>query len=435
MAEFNNDGWEVFGQGGGTRSVLATTSDEFIPYTDTVIGYKYIGYGGNNYIRCTDAAWLDISITYVSSIKDKIDFDVNITTTTSGYKSARVYVKDESGEIYFDIYQYAAYNKLWSSVTASISSDNFNFIIKDSNHKDVFEGTAYSPSGGTVFNITPVAQSLFTRPGLYIPNRLETTAVEDVNITKMLVLTNKETGDYITAAPYIYNWDYAGSLSITVYTPSILNSPIMNTITPNMFPTVTAYLVPGSWKFDLVRNGVIIETVKVSEDFNTSDVTRASTRFKTLLKEGDVINVYNITDTSKSITYKVVCGDSGFYYLNKEGAYDIFTINTNVKVIDTYNRTNYTRDATYGTYIFGEVNISNRIDTEYETSTGWLTDEQSEKFATEFLQSPQVYFVNGDNISPVNITNSSVEHKMFRNGRNLNQYTITYKLSQYKIIR
>lgn len=436
MAIFSNDGWDVFGQEGGEKTVYISIpgTSTYVPYTDTVTGYKYVAYEGENYIRYTDVDWLTVNINSYSTT------DINITLTVtpgSSYGSAKIYVTENEGssstEYSFDVYQYNGYTKLWASKKVSLQTVDFNFIIKDDKHNTVFEGTAYSPTGGTVFDITPVAQSIFTRPSLYIPDLQETSTVEDIDITKILVLTNRKTGKYITAAPYIYNWDYTEPQ--TIHIPFILNSPLTNTITSNMFPTVTSYMCPGNWRFDLIRNGEVVDHVTVRSEYNVSAVTRASTYFTTLPIEGDEIKIYNITDTSKSITYKVVCGNKGFYYLNKFGAYDIFTIDTNVKVIDSYDRTSYTRDAVYGTNTFGEVNITNRIETEYETVTNWLTDDQSEKFATEFLQSPQVYFVDGNNIRPVNITNTSVEHKLFRNGRNLNQYTITYKLSQYKIIR
>ena len=121
------------------------------------------------------------------------------------------------------------------------------------------------------------------------------------------------------------------------------------------------------------------------------------------------------------------------------GGHDAFMIEGNVKVVDNIDRDQYTQNArNTNPSSFAKTTIQSRISTTYELSTGWLTDEESEILASQLMPSPQVFLHNKTSLyipTAVNIVDTSVEHKKFKNGKQLNRYTITVEESQTKLFK
>lgn len=430
-AYFDNLGYEAFGPLSSTVGVTGYNDDElgWVTFDTTVTGYKYSSIDGKAYVRYSNVDWLDISGLTVSD--GEIYFDADVTETDTN-RSAYIWciAQGASGtiQIQYIIQQYSVYKNLWDSSVTSLSKSQSNFRIYDDKKQLVFEGISYNPNSqyGSVFDFSGVIQNILSRPYFQEPDG----AVEGIDIAKMYYVT--DTNDkIITSLPYIYNWEYKNEYTSG---PEIFNLPIDHRISPNMYPTVTAYRLGKDWNFDLIRNGAVIETFTPDDTYILDPpVTRTTAFFEALPVPGDIIRGYKVSDATKSIEYTVVCGDCGLYYLNKKGAYDVFVIDGNARTYDLYNKTSYTRSTSPKSIVFGTVDISNRIETEYELVTGWLTDEQSETVATQLLPSLSVYLQKGSDIIPVNITNSKVEHKCFKNGMNLNQYTITCNSSKYRL--
>lgn len=133
---------------------------------------------------------------------------------------------------------------------------------------------------------------------------------------------------------------------------------------------------------------------------------------------------------------KLVCADYAVYYLNSLGGWDSFAIQGNAKKSDTI--TQYTMDRAFDntTLDYEADRYISEIIGQYELSTGWLTDEQSENLANNLIGSNKVYLHNlkSDKIFPVIITDSNVTYQTYRNnGNKLCRYTIKMKESQSKI--
>lgn len=430
-AYFDNLGYEAFGPNSSAVSVTGYNEDElgWVGFDPSVTGYKYSSIDGKAYVRYSNVDWLDISGLRVSD--GEIYFDVDVTEATGLGRSAYIWclAQGVSGtiQITYRIQQFSTYQNLWSPSAISLTSKQTSFRVYDDKKQLVFEGLAYDPrKTGAVFDFSSIIQNILQRPYFQEPDG----SVEEIDIAKMYYVTDTS-DNVITVLPYIYNWDYKNEYTSG---PEIFNLPIDRNITPNMYPTVTAYRLGKDWNFDLIRGGAVVETFTPDPTYIfTPPVTRTTAFFNSLPIEGDTIKGYKVSDPSKTIEYNVVCGDCGLYYLNKKGAYDLFVIEGNARTYDVYNKTSYTQHTSPKNLVFSDVDISNRIETEYELVTGWLTDEQSEIVATQLLPSLSVYLQKGDTIVPVNITNSKVEHKCFKNGRNLNQYTITCNSSKYRI--
>ena len=149
------------------------------------------------------------------------------------------------------------------------------------------------------------------------------------------------------------------------------------------------------------------------------------------------------------------CGPGAFIYRNRFGGWDSFLIEGNISKTDNYTKQNYRIKGEYNQeysintlkYIDEKRTDSIDIDTTYEASTGWLTDEESERLVFHLLSSPIVYFQNlhkenqlydtdSDlDIIPVRITASSSEYKKFRNGRRLVNYLITFEKCNIEKVR
>ena len=141
------------------------------------------------------------------------------------------------------------------------------------------------------------------------------------------------------------------------------------------------------------------------------------------------------------------CGDGALLYRNRFGGWDSFLIEGNISKVDNYTKQNYRRKGEYNLnyslnigYFMDEKRTDDvNIDVTYEAYTGWLTDEESERFVYHLLSSPTVYFQDFTKVDsnydrdlvwdliPVRLTVVSAEYKKFKNGKKLVNYLITFE--------
>lgn len=131
------------------------------------------------------------------------------------------------------------------------------------------------------------------------------------------------------------------------------------------------------------------------------------------------------------------CGNGYLVYRNRFGGWDSFLIEGNISKKESYNRDNYTKKAdNISSHRREKFTNSNSIVTSYEFSTGWLSEEESERFVYHLLSSPSVslyvlddcminYRNGGSGPGVVTITNTDAEYKKFKNGRRLVNYTVS----------
>lgn len=156
--------------------------------------------------------------------------------------------------------------------------------------------------------------------------------------------------------------------------------------------------------------------------------------FAVKMEELDFVTVG--TDGMSAGYEKKVCGRGALYYINRYGGWDAFVLENNIKKTDKITKDSYTLTSSYNdtTNVHSNKYIKS-ISTSYKTNSGWLTDKESERLAIDLLESPAVYFddFESGNIYAVNIDNSSVEIKEFRNGRKMINYDIEFTQSREKI--
>lgn len=128
------------------------------------------------------------------------------------------------------------------------------------------------------------------------------------------------------------------------------------------------------------------------------------------------------------------CGDGALYYLNCKGGFDAFLIEGKCVRTDRFTQSDIYK-AYDNTKVndFGRNRFLTEITPTWKLTTGWLSDEESERLAVNLFPSTRVWFHNlkDDTIHPVVITDASVEHKTYDNqGNSLVAYDINIEYSQ-----
>lgn len=231
------------------------------------------------------------------------------------------------------------------------------------------------------------------------------------------------------------------------YTRS-LNDPINGKGCNNM-------IIPFCVYYDDEATFTIVDTAK-NGNINTYTLSSPTSPFVMRYNSYyDIKKVEYKQDDDVLFSYDMNhCGPGAFIYRNRFGGWDSFLIEGNISKTDNYTKQNYRIKGEYNQeyvintlkYIDEKRTDSIDIDTTYEASTGWLTDEESERLVFHLLSSPIVYFQNlhkenqlydtdSLDIIPVRITASSSEYKKFRNGRRLVNYLITFEKCNIEKVR
>lgn len=277
------------------------------------------------------------------------------------------------------------YSPIWKDTvyqcSATGSTTSFSYTIKDGGGNDIFNGKAYAaPLAPTIdVNINRICQN-------YLNNNLP----KDLNLNDITNLTYTSTTAYTTFYLYsggtllesygfLYDWDYAHNWSGGNET---ISTPINSKYAPNML-SVSSFVS---------SNGVV----------NTwSRVTGA------------------------------YCGKYAIYYLCRRGGWCSFLFEGKAEETDNIERLSTEGSSLNTTIQFGTKQFLNTVTKTFSLSTGWLSDTESDNFATNVLASPTVYLHNLDTnkIFPVSITDGSAVHKTYRNEKTLVCYTITAEAS------
>lgn len=154
--------------------------------------------------------------------------------------------------------------------------------------------------------------------------------------------------------------------------------------------------------------------------------------------------VFSSAVASNVVTNSVVkgtgnyCGKFALYYQNKYGGWDSLLIEGNAKKSNTLTNHSYSRGVKNYTREFENMIYTMDIDSQYDLSTGWLTDEQASNIADNLLQSTRIYAHNllQGEIFPVVIVDTKVDYKTYKtNSHKPVNYTIKIKTSQKKVRR
>ena len=259
---------------------------------------------------------------------------------------------------------------------------------------------------------------------------------------------NMANTDSVVDATFKYWNDWSRFEKKYDYTRS-LNDPINGKGCDNM-------IIPFCVYYDDEATFTIVDTAK-NGSINTYTLSSPSSPF--MMRYNSYYDIKKLEykqDNEVLFSYDMNhCGPGAFIYRNRFGGWDSFLIEGNISKTDNYTKQNYRIKGEYNQeyvintlkYIDEKRTDSIDIDTTYEASTGWLTDEESERLVFHLLSSPIVYFQNlhkenqlydtdsNFDIIPVRITASSSEYKKFRNGRRLVNYLITFEKCNIEKVR
>ena len=132
------------------------------------------------------------------------------------------------------------------------------------------------------------------------------------------------------------------------------------------------------------------------------------------------------------------CGDFAVYYVNKYGGWNSFLFEGVCKRTDNLKDYQYDRVVNNQTINFENNRYLVEISPTYRLGTGWLSDEEAARLASDLLPTTKLYLHNliTDEIVPAVITDSVAEYKTYRNGgKKFVQYTVSVKESQTKLRR
>lgn len=252
------------------------------------------------------------------------------------------------------------------------------------------------------------------------------------------------TDDWVTyttdTITIIYDWSYEWF----PLTPRATKSSIpMSTMDSRQFAIQSMMSRTGS-----------AEPVEVHIDGNTTidsftmDPGETFTYFR-WLQDPDIVwptRSRNIWINNIKYTIKDTCYKYCLYYLNQWGGYDFMLFGGRELETDNLARLSYKNKYSTQTgqdYIgtFGDKTYQTTIKERWSLNTSWLNDVQSDKmkhlFSSNKMWLQDLEEVVDDkmmpHLIPVNITNSSYEHKTWKNqDRKLYSYTIELEASQTK---
>ena len=356
----------------------------------------------------------------------------------------------------FEIYQVAYVHTVWSDFTVhldDVTTAHLGVNVPYSitllpNKTVIYEGTSVardSKSYPTPIYLNRIIES-YVRPLPSVANYdygdWEFFDDDIITVEVRRTLDNSFVGVYSFVYDYSYDYLYSnnnGSFNATTYDAFFVrNNLISNTISPMMSPSLSVVEPEpnhsGDYKYISYKDNTVLETVSLSyikgitNEMNLNPTQSEGQNRLVVTRNDEPIMDLDLTG----------CGQGAIYYLNRQGAWDYLLIEGNISETKSFDRTTYSTDFNNTVdYSLSKRTIKTEIITDWVLTTGWLNDRQSDILVNNLLCTPQAYLqlFDRDDMIPVLITNSESKVKKFRNGRKLNQYTITCENSRTQSIR
>lgn len=357
----------------------------------------------------------------------------------------RFYQQDDSSD-YVDVWVTNASDtniiyKIWRSygVTPAdrVPGENYHYRIMLDNSTNIYEGIAVAPSSGVRPDAVDIAG--VARDYSVIHRRTPNTSPESRNLSQFgypvdLYVYNGDTDDYITRARFWENYDniYYGDVRDNICYAQVLNDPVNSKGCPGMNIPICVYEDDSSRSYSVVTDSGVDSLNISSAGFLMNNYKYDNTGYVEFKRGNETVMKFDMNH----------CGKAYLWYLNRFGGWDVFLIEGNIYKKESYTRDGYMLNTDAGSsYAYrGQKHISRtNIDTVYEFSTGWLTDDESERFVYHILSSGFVWlkFIEEEykydvQMIPVNILDTSAEYKKFRNGKRLVNYTVTVEAANTK---
>ena len=319
------------------------------------------------------------------------------------------------------------------------SSDSLvHYTITDANDNLLYEGSAYRKPGqekAFIYINRIVSSNInikdISDPSLSWVNGYATFTA----VVKEVALNNTI---YRTTYRFVYNWDYeSGAYTATVN----INFPVVTEISPNDSIPISYWVddtvpqISAKYHFPDGTNSTVNldQTGVITNDINTINIQSSINR--TALVSSDSVDIM-VGDEIINTYHTTSCNRYTLYYYNKRGGVDVMPLNGGLTKAEDFDRTvfNVEYENSSKSNIAKKV-INNNITTKYTATTRFMTDEQAARFAKHFLSSPAVMMHDNvdDETYSVILDENSAEYKTFKsNGRQFNQYTFSFSLTQTK---
>lgn len=332
------------------------------------------------------------------------------------------------------------FESIWMDKTYSPSSfekgKNYHYRLQNTDTSDVlFEGISVPLSDNNYplgINVPRLVDSYINSNSIYNLNEDMLLRKLDGNISIDFIDINDPSNPTLVKTFKYWN-DWSGHN--TIYdTTMALSDPINH-------KGCTGMVIPFSVYDDESANYSVVETKENGSQVNYTLGT-PSDRFvyvagkfyeskKVSFKKGDI----------ELLSYDMNhCGNGYVIYRNRFGGWDSFLIEGNIYKYDDYNRLSAVYPNNNREKRIDRINIKNR----YEINTGWLTDDEAQRFVFHLLSSPTIGFHSfedrssgtfPDYLISVSVVNTSVEYKKFRNGKKMISYTITLEENNTKQVQ
>lgn len=267
-------------------------------------------------------------------------------------------------------------NPIWKDVYFTTTGISKEFKITSDN-VDLYHGKAYAiPGTNTIkINLSRICENYlsneFTMPDIQTITTAETRCALNIYRNFKISLYNEETDTWTEDAD-TYTFLMSYYREITVSDTSIPRFIINGHATPNM-------VVPYTTSYSVSR-----------------------------------VTLFRATATIPSYFYNTnYCGQYSMIYSNLGGGYDAFLFEGKCTKTDTYNYSSLNKTYNNTTNEFGLNRYMNIITPEFTLNSGWLTQQQGNRFVKHLAGSNRCYLQDllNDEFIPVVITDVNSEYK------------------------
>lgn len=333
------------------------------------------------------------------------------------------------------------YAPLWQDVyyqTSAVTSLNYSVRTSDTLYSTddiVYKGRAYrQPSSGNIqIKLNPIVDKYMgnTLPEGWYPNGSGSYSPE--GLTKSFYLFDDDTETILESYNFRYTYDEEFQWHNIPYSEI-----------DNYIPGYTEY-VTEEYYYEHWPNGQVLGLDVNPQDSDNRRITAqvAENQFQFRTFENTTMGMHYFSNYILPWYGANTCrGDMAVYYLGRCGCWNDFLFEGTCKRKDDITHYDYGTDgynALTGNpeYSATIVRYANELTTTYECTTGWLTDQQSEYFAQDLVPALKlmVHDLKKNKIYPAIITDTQVETKKYKNNKQLNQYTVTFKVAKDYYIR
>lgn len=164
------------------------------------------------------------------------------------------------------------------------------------------------------------------------------------------------------------------------------------------------------WNYDRFASINFSGSNTLSNPINNHYPATGLYSYTTVFSNGQVV-------TTPSAVTGDYCGDFAIIYRNLRGGYDSFLFEGKCRRTDNFSLSQMKKDYDNTQNEFGKYTFLNQVTGRWELSTGFLSDDECEKFARNLASSTEQYLVDFKNsvIIPVVGLDTQVNYKTYKN--------------------